>query len=164
VVSLLEFEGADAWSKVIEAETDKDLTSIRLGSQAISRDEAVKSAQIVASAIAQTKLQSLENNSLSDIQNWRNQDEILVQKLRTVLTTAGPVSIDPNATGVYATHLVAAAVVEGLSKGSNIQQLFDRMVATLKSMHDKNPSWGPLHVRYPGNLAPHRAYYDYNLM
>jgi hypothetical protein len=33
-----------------------------------------------------------------------------------------------------------------------------RMLAALKVMHDRNPSWGPLYVAHPGDLAAHRAW------
>jgi hypothetical protein len=60
--------------------------------------------------------------------------------------------------GVFAAHAVAAAVTAALAASSDTTQLFDRMVALLKLMHDRNASWGPLFVRHPGNVARDVAY------
>ena len=38
--------------------------------------------------------------------------------------------------------------------------VFNRMINILKSMHDKNPAWGPLFVEHPGNLTRHFLSYD----
>ncbi len=50
--------------------------------------------------------------------------------------------------------MVAASVVEGLATTSTgeIGTIFNRMISILKSMHDRNPSWGPLFVQHPGNI------------
>ena len=34
-----------------------------------------------------------------------------------------------------------------------IPVIFDRMLGLLKVMHDANPSWGPLYVVHPGDVA-----------
>jgi len=156
-VKLLSFNGASDWSEVIEAETNKDLSEIRFGEVKISPEDAKNSANIVASVIAKTKLESLENHALSEIQNWRNEDELIVQELRSHLTMG---TLLPNdfESKVYATHVVAAAVVEALSTDANISLTFDRMVAILKIMHDNNPSWGPLFIAHPGDISPHIVY------
>jgi len=156
-VELLSFDGAKHWSEVIEAETNKDLSEIRLGGIEISAEDAKNSAQIVASVIAKAKLESLENHALSEIQTWRNEDELIVQQLRSHLTMATLLPED-SASEIYATHVVAAAVIEALSNNANIPIIFDRMVAILKSMHDSNPSWGPLFIAHPGDLSPHVVY------
>ena len=156
-VKLLSFSGANDWSDVIETETNKDLSEIRLGGVRISSEDAKNSARIVASVIANAKLESLENHALSEIQNWRNEDELIVQQLRSHLTM-GTLLPEDSASEIYATHVVAAAVTEALSTNANIPIIFDRMVAILKSMHDSNPSWGPLFIAHPGDLSPHVVY------
>jgi hypothetical protein len=68
-VGLLEFDQANEWEKIIEAETDNDLSEIQVEGMIISSNEAKQSAKIVASTIIKTKLMSLENHSLDQIQN-----------------------------------------------------------------------------------------------
>jgi hypothetical protein len=65
-------------------------------------------------------------------------------------------------TGVFAAHLVAAATTTALRQGANIPLLFQRMVDLLKVMNDKNPSFGPLLVRHPGNMVRDRFYIPFN--
>ncbi|MFY0543550.1 hypothetical protein [Brevibacillus sp. H7] len=157
-VRLLEFDGADVWADLIEAETDKDLSVIRLGRKIVTPEEARRSASIVASVVVHAKMQSLDNHALGEIQNWCNQDESIVAQLRALLSSEGPLSTDDYTRGFYAAHVVAAAVVEAVSKGARIPVIFERMLAVLKSMHDANPSWGPLYVVHPGNLLPDTVY------
>lgn len=156
-VGRLKFDQAGDWGKVIEAETDKDLSGIWLEGRAVSADAAKQSAKVVASAIMGTKLESLENHSLDQIQNWRNKDEQIVAALRPLLTTAGSLS-DEYSSGFYAAHVVAAAVTEAIAKDADSDVIFDRMVTLLKAMHDKNPSWGPLFVKHPGDIVRHMIY------
>ncbi|MFO0902461.1 MAG: hypothetical protein U0939_05635 [Pirellulales bacterium] len=154
---LLDFDDAKHWADAIEGEVDKDIAQIRLNGVAVSVDKAKKSAAIVASAIAQSKLASLEHHALLDIQNWRNEDEQIVNDLTGVLTNsiALPAAVE---TGFYAAHLVAAGVVASLKQGANLPQVFSRMTEMLKRMHDRNPSWGPLLVNRPGSVTRHFAY------
>jgi hypothetical protein len=157
VVKRLSFSGAADWSKVLEAETDKDVTTIRVGWTVIERDDAKKSAEIVAETLMQSKMQALENHSLVDIQDWRDQDEQIVRDIRPVLSTVCQ-SPEAYVRGFYAAHVVAAAVMEGLSKDADLPVIFDRMQLILKIMHDANPSWGPLYVTHPGNMSSIKAY------
>jgi hypothetical protein len=156
-VRLLVFDGAAAWADVIEKETDKDLQSITVDGRAITPEAAKLSAKIVAQTIVQTKLRSLEDQALGHIQNWHNEDEEIIQQLRPYLTStatlpAGLVS------AAYAAHVVAAAVTQAIGEHANIPMIFDRMTMILKTLHNANPSWGPLFVVHPGNMAAHRAY------
>jgi phosphoglycolate phosphatase-like HAD superfamily hydrolase len=153
-IRLLSFDGAAQWGNLVEAETDRDLAPIRLAGILVSQEVAKKSAEIVAGAIAATKMSVLGNHALIDIQDWRNRDEEIVQKLQTVLTTTTPLSIEL-AAGTFAAHVVSATVTAGLSAGANIDVLFSRMVTVLKAMHDKNPSWGPLFVAHPSTISRH---------
>ncbi|MFB3765293.1 MAG: hypothetical protein ACE14P_08600 [Methanotrichaceae archaeon] len=162
VVRLLNFSRANEWALAIEAETDKDMTTIQLGSDntVIMPDDAKRSAGIVAGCLSQTKMICLNNHALGDIQNWSDNDEYLVKQIRSVLRTTDPLPELFNK-GFYAAHVVAAAITEALfgdSDNSDIPLLFARMISALKMLHDKNPSWGPLYVRHPGNVVPLKAY------
>ncbi|TWH46754.1 hypothetical protein [Sporomusa sp. KB1] len=152
-VGLLNFSGADNWAKIIEAETNKDLSEINIAGEKINVEDARESTKIVASTIMRTTLQSLENHNLAQIQNWYNQDENITNYLRSLLITDNPLPIDYKQ-NIYATHVVAAAVMAALVKDADIPSIFKRMQAILKTMHDGNPSWGPLYVQYSGNIVP----------
>lgn len=158
VVSLLSFTGHAKWSRLILDETTKDLGRIVIAGREITPDVARQSARAVAKTLVQYKAESLEHHSLGDIQNWRDKDELRVRTLRVALRTAVQLPADTLA-DTYAAHAVAAGVIESLSDGSQIPQVFARMIAALKAMHDKNPSWGPLFVTHPGSIRRDRAYY-----
>ncbi|WP_440955608.1 hypothetical protein ACSAZK_01160 [Methanosarcina sp. Mfa9] len=157
VIRRLFFTGAEEWAKAIEAETDKDLRTIRLGMTIISAEDAKKSADIVAEVLVNTKMKSLENHALGEIQNWRDHDEGIVEELRTLLMKLSSLPAH-FAEGIYAAHVVAAAVTAALAKDADVSIIFDRMLGMLKTMHDANPSWGPLYVEHPGNLSSIRTY------
>jgi len=159
VIRRLNFKKAERWAIAIEAETDKDLTTIQLGSDkiVIDSDEAKRSASIAAACLTQTKMACLNNHALGDIQNWSDKDEKIVKQVRSVIRTTGPLPEHYNK-GFYAAHVVAAAVIEALFGSSDISVLFKRMINMLKMQHDENPSWGPLYVRHRGNMVPLKAH------
>lgn len=157
VVRLLSFDGAEDWANVIEAETDKDVVTIRVGWDVVEPSVAKKSAEIVAATLVRGKMEHLDNHSLGDIQDWANNDEDITNQCRVILTQVSDLP-ESFKKGFYAAHVVAAAVIEALSKGSDISLVFDRMLGILKIMHDSNPSWGPLFVRHPGDLFAERSY------
>src|SRR5262245_56790914 len=112
-VRMLEFAGASDWADVIEGETEKDLATIRLAGQTVPPKVAKKSAEIVARAIVTHPMSSLENHALGEIQNWRDEDEAIVEQLRVSLTTSNPVPPNlPNK--IFAAHLVASATTAAL--------------------------------------------------
>ena len=158
VVSLLAFTGKTKWSRAILDDTTKDVTRIIIAGREITPDVARQSAKVVAKTLVQYKAVSLEHHALGEIQNWRDKDELRVRTLRVALRTAVQVPADMLAQ-TYAAHAVAAGVIETIADGSQIPQVFARMLAVLKAMHDKNPSWGPLFVTHPGTVRRDRAYY-----
>ena len=162
VVRLLDFSKADEWAMAIEGETDKDLTSIELGSSksVITPDEAKRAADTVASCLVKTKMTCLDNHAFGEIQNWKDSDEKLVKKIRSILKISDPLP-ELYDNGVYAAHVVAASIVEALQGNTSVPEIFERMISILKTLHDKNPSWGPLYVRHSGDIVPLRAYIQY---
>lgn len=156
-VRLLEFDQAGQWADLIEQETAADLGTISVTGRTITAAQAKQSAEIVATTIAGMKLQSLEQHSLGEIQNWRNHDEEINQHLRGLLSRAEslPKSLE---SGMYGAHVVAAGVTAALAGDGPLQVIFDRAKSLLKMMHDANPSWGPLFVLHPGNLVRHPTY------
>jgi hypothetical protein len=156
-VRLLSFDGAAVWANLIEQETDKDVGKIRLAGISVSKQVAKQSAEVVAGVIASQKCKSLNGHALIEIQDWRNKDEDIIGNLHKVLTTTVPLAVEL-ASGVFAAHVVSAAVTAALADGANIPVLFGRMLAILKIMHDKNPSWGPLFILHPSTISRHHAF------
>ncbi len=151
-VRLLLFSGSTAWANAIAAETDKDAGTIVLAGTHFTLAHAKKAAAVVAGTIAMTRLDALDGHAFAEIQNWRDHDEDVVAELRPMLTAAvnAPVSFSSDA---YAAHVVSAAVVLALEGAAPIARLFARMLAVMEAMHDANPSWGPLYVVHPGDIA-----------
>jgi hypothetical protein len=151
-VRLLKFKDAAAWAGALTQETDRDAAKVVLAGVHVTTANAKKSAAVVARAIAVGQLDSLDGHALADIQNWRDRDEALVAKLADPLTMAVELP-ERYAAGTYAAHVVAAAVMSALREPNAIPVIFDRMLGVLKLMHDANPSWGPLYVVHPGDVA-----------
>ncbi|MEO8676794.1 MAG: hypothetical protein ABI569_14555 [Casimicrobiaceae bacterium] len=152
VVRLLKFKQAGAWADALTKETDRDAAKVVLGGVTVTTANAKKSAAVVAQTIAAGKLNTLDGHAFSDIQNWADKDDALVAKLTDPLTMA--VDLPARyAGGTYAAHVVAAAVMSALRTPQAIPVIFDRMLGLLKVMHDANPSWGPLYVVHPGDVA-----------
>jgi len=92
-----------------------------------------------------------------------------VRALRATLRGGGALPAR-YAKGTYAAHVVAAAVVEAAAGAGSvtrraegegvggIPRLMTRMRKALKTMHDRNPSWGPLYVAQPGDVVMRRAW------
>lgn len=159
-VGHLEFADAKVWAKVIADETQRDLTTIWLDGKTVPPDVARLSAEIVAATIVTHPMAALEHHAFGEIQNWRDEDEDIVETLRGTLTTANPLPAQLT-TGVFAAHLVAAATTTAVGTGGNLALLFRRMLDLLQAMHDRNPTFGSLRVRHPGNLSRGRAYIPY---
>ncbi|MED1794158.1 hypothetical protein P4V54_15865 [Brevibacillus nitrificans] len=156
-VRLLQFDNAAEWAEALQEETDKDHSGILLGRTSLDVETAKKSAAIVARTITNARLNSLEGHALGQIQNWQNHDEKIVRDIRTHFSESQAVH-DCVVSGMYAAHVVAAAVTASIAGEVPISDAFSRMTTLLKTMHDANPSWGPLYVRHRGDLSPHRAY------
>jgi hypothetical protein len=156
-VRLLEFRRREVWATEIETETRKDFGPLEISGIDISFSAAKEMARAVARAIVNTPTSSLEHTALGDIQNWRDSDEETVRELQGALSgKIAPERVIGD--GIYAAHVVAAAVTSAISANTDVNSVFQRMVITLKLMHDKNPSWSPLFVAAPGSLRPHLAY------
>jgi len=152
VVRRLKFKNATAWADALVKETDRDAAKVVLGGMHVTTVNAKKSAAVVAQTIASQKLNTLDGHAFDEIQNWRDRDETLIANLTDPLTMA--VDLPARyAGGTYAAHVVAAAVMSALKTPQAIPVIFDRMLGLLKVMHDANPSWGPLYVVHPGDVA-----------
>ncbi len=155
-VRLLDFSDAGAWASAIEAETMRDVQTIRLAGITVTVAQAKSMAKAVAKAIVETPMASLEQTALGEIQNWHDSDEETVASLRDNLRNPGPLAANLSG-GFFAAHVVAAAVTLSIAEG-NVATVQTRMIGLLKKMHDSNPAWGPLFIRHPGNIKRHRTY------
>ncbi|MBA4095237.1 MAG: hypothetical protein C0484_00510 [Rhodospirillum sp.] len=153
-VRLLSFSGAPDWADLIERETEKDVTRIKIGKSPISLDRAKQSCEIVAKTLGASRMSSLNQHAFIDIQDWRDEDEDIVQALQAAMLSNAPISAS-HETGVYAAHVVAAAAVTALSGKATVATVFARMLDVLKRMHESNPSWGPLFIAHPGDIGRH---------
>ncbi len=154
-VRRLSFAQRRRWAAAIEAETDKDAGSIRLAGHTVTAAKAKRVAAVVAQAIADTPLLALEKRSLRGIQDWHDTDEAIATALRPVLASGGTaIPANPGGT-IYATHVVAAAVIAAALGDATPATLFASMIGMLKAMHDHNPSWGPLFVGHRGDSGRH---------
>jgi hypothetical protein len=156
-VRLLEFSDHIKWADVIRQETLKDLKPIKLAGRTVTAAQAEKSAEVVAKSIVTTRLRSLENTAFIQIQNWRNSDEAISDRLRKILTSSSPVPANFGS-DAFAAHAVAAAVTAALAGESTIPAIQSRMITMLGFMHDHNASFGPLFVTHPSNIAAHFDY------
>jgi len=163
-VALLPFSQHTAWSDVVATETNKDVQTIVLDGRTVSPQEARESARRVADAIVNTKARSLEDHALGEIQTWRDSDEQKISVVRHALVTTEDLPEGQGPSRIFATHVVAAAVMESLANGNDLPVVFDRMVSILNKMHAQNPVWGPLFVRHPGNIARDLAYVPHRLL
>lgn len=153
VVARLRFAGAAAWAEALCRELDRDcLGPLWLEGVPCDVDLAYASAAQVAAAVADRPLAALEGHALSEIQNWRDEDEQIAATLGEALMRGGdaPREIPGDA---YAAHVVAAAVTRAAA-GGDPRRLHARMLAALADMHARNPSWGPLKIVHPGDIAP----------
>lgn len=153
-VALLAFDGATEYADAMRQEVEKDESDIKIDGQALSGDDARKSAQIVAKAVLTTRFENLENHSILDIQNWGDQDQAIADQLEIALTTLNvkQALLDDD---FFATHAMAAAVQASLKADADLASIFDRMVFVLKQMHGNNPTWGPLNIRHRGDVHRH---------
>lgn len=150
LVRNLNFKDAAVWGDIIERESQKDtgkyvyIKDVRTGQrQAIDAKMAAQSAKLAGLTIANSKLKALENHSLHDIQDWTDQDQKIADEIATALRETGKLPTQYGGQAFYAAHVVSAATTEALKTGSNIQQIFDRMVQFLDEMHLGNAAWQP---------------------
>lgn len=147
VVSKLSFSGAKEWSDAIRAEAKKDLGTLYLVDSRtgyyypLSQKNALLSVEIVADVIMNTKMKSLENHSIKEIQDWTNDDQKMVDALALLMRQGKPLTADYMNSGCYAAHVVAAAVQEALKANTSVPVFFGRMIEFLDVMHQYNKIW-----------------------
>lgn len=179
VAKRLHFHDAAAWSQTISKETQKDNATLSLADQngnlspfPVSFAEAVASTDVVAQVIMQSKLTTLQNHALQELQDWTDHDQAIVDNLNSILRTSGHLPASLQGPGFYAAYVVAAATQSALQHGANIPTLFREMQSFLATMHLANPTWSKTPTgqsmalleqglkgvgKRVGNLTPHKV-------
>ena len=153
-----EFDHNNDWRKLLTEEVDLDVPDghVWLGGAMYSKDVVRDTANLAALAIMNDRIAALENHRITEIQNWTNDDNRIVQLLGTQVFMGGhalpPVLHD----GVYAAHGVSAAIMVSLLDGrARAHQA--RMVEMLGAMHRSNVAWTGLEFAHSGALLPQHA-------
>lgn len=161
VASLLTFKDAAVWSDTITKETNKDRRTLYLVDEngtyyrfPVSLDQAIASTKVVAQTIMQTKLASLQYHSLQELQDWKDSDQAIVNKLVAILKNNGSLPKELTGQGFYAAYVVASATQAALERNADITNIFIEMRNFLTAMHLQNPTWSTT----PTNAS--RAYLD----
>src|SRR5579862_227456 len=151
VVKRLNFQNAADWSQTITTETQKDNGTLSLSNQdgslspfPVSFDQAVASADVVAQVIMQSKLTTLQGYALQELQDWKDQDQTIVDNLVSTLNVDGHLPTNLQGPGFYAAYVVAAATQAALQNGADLPTLFNEMQSFLASMHLQNPTWSQM--------------------
>lgn len=149
VVEGLRFKGAAPWASVLRREIWRDVAG-----EPDCRT-ALDAAALVAEIVAEQPRVALAGHSLSEIQNWSDDDEARAQLMARRLamgewTTRG---LDD---ATYAAHVVAGAILAATAWGRP-RVLQRGMELVLAQMHASNPSWGPLAVVHPGDSTRRAA-------
>lgn len=148
------FKSAEHWGRAIDTLLNDNGGVVVCGNVRVDTTTARRSAAIIAEVLPRTPLQALERHALADIQEWYDDDEEAVAELQQCLRPGHPLN-DALAGGYYAAHVVSATIGAALRNGAYLPALFTAMVGLLKEMHDTNPSWGPMYVVHPGDIARH---------
>jgi hypothetical protein len=154
---LLTFDGAARWGTALFAEVEKDFGEMSLGGRQVGKDEAMRSAQIVAETLVHAKWPALEDHALSEIQNWKNEDQQIADSIGKDLVNPGSPTSYVYSREYYAAHAVAGAVTQAVAGKACVKTIFDGMVKVLKQMHDRNPQWGSQSVVRRVEFARHQV-------
>jgi hypothetical protein len=148
VVKRLSFKDAADWSQTITTETQKDNGDLSFVDQngnsqpfPVSFNVAVASADVVAQVIMQSKLDTLQGHSFQELEDWKDQDQTIVDQLVNILRSDGSLPSSLQGPGFYAAYVVAGSVQAGLEGGSDVSTIFSEMQSFLATMHSENPIW-----------------------
>lgn len=152
VMRLLNFSQSHEWADALEFEVQKDRDpNLRMGEvdYAVEIEEYtiripwIRSyIKVLAKTIVTTKLDSLGSQSLLDLNSWSDKDEKISQDYQKLFREKTEVEELPKfPEGLYAGHVVSAAIVESFKSGSNPAKMFKMMIGALRSMHLTNPLW-----------------------
>jgi hypothetical protein len=113
-----------------------------------------KTVEIVVEKVAFSRLKSLGNHSLSEINTWTNRDQVLVERIVDDLLKGEIPHLrkGPDEQEVYAAHIVAAATI-ALTNKPDIQSITDLAHKSLANLYKTNPVWGGFPVAYRSDVG-----------
>jgi len=152
-LKLCSFDQGEQWRDEIMAEVAKDeaATGILLGDHEFTIAEVKAAAEIVTTAILTDSQEALQDHALIEIQDWRQSDQQIVEMLAAMSFLGNASPEQSTLTGVYAAHVVSAAISSALITG-DLKSSHTRMVEIAAAMHRHNPSWSNLHVATAGDF------------
>ena len=123
-------------------------------------NEMRKTVEIVANTIAFTPLKSLEDNSLSDINTWTLDDEIITNDIANDFLDDREPSLSNlgNYYGkvIYPTYLLSAAIIAS-AKSGNIEDITKCAISVLEKSHARNPVWRGFPIRFRSEMNIHSS-------
>ena len=165
----LNYDIAKLWADVIEEiiqdriESNEELVLIHTTPYsdyqtiAFPFNEMRKTVEMVANTIAFTPLKSLEGNSLSDINTWTLDDEIITNDNNYFLNGREPsLSNLGNGKVIYPTYLLSAAVIACANSG-NIEDITKSAISILGKSHQRNPVWRGFPIRFRSEMNIHSS-------
>jgi hypothetical protein len=119
----------------------------------------LKTVEIVAKTIGFTKLNSLGNHSLSELNTWKNRDQILVQRIASdfIENKLPYLEKGPDKQSVYATHIVSAATVALVKNPTAISNITTLAIQSLNELYKNNPVWNGFPVLSRSDFSKHYA-------
>jgi hypothetical protein len=151
VVSKLSFSLASIWSEIIRKQVEADLlgrsfqiVEERCGAHfpfPVDMASAMLSADVVADAMVDSKLDALGGHSLREIQNWTNHDQKIVDFIGPLMSKGRTLPETFPTFEYNAIHVLSAAMQESFKHFANVQLLFNSMIRTLGKI-DKNGGSG----------------------
>jgi hypothetical protein len=125
----------------------------------IPLESMLKTVGILVEKIAFTRLKSIGNHSLSEINSWTNRDQVLVHRIATELlhlqeNELPDLSAGPDKQEVYSAHVVAAAAL-AIVKKPEIPLITGLAVRSLYELYKSDPLWSGLPVWYRSDAEKH---------
>jgi hypothetical protein len=119
----------------------------------------LKTVEILVEKIAFTRLRSIGNHSLSEINSWTNRDQVLAHRIATELlhlqeNELPDLSTGPDKQEVYSAHVAAAAVLAVVKK-PEIPLITDLAIRSLCELYKLDPVWSGLPVWYRSDTEKH---------
>lgn len=101
-----------------------------------------RTTKIVAKTLCHTRLETLENHSLSEINTWADNDELISVRIAGELINNKEPSLESQEgeTEVYPAHIVSGAIY-ALMETADITMISDLSVSALSKFYDKHDVW-----------------------
>ena len=98
--------------------------------------------KIVAKTLCQGRLETLENHSLSEINTWADNDELISVRIADELIDNKEPSLESHEgeTEVYPAHIISGAIY-ALMENTNISLITNLSISALSKYYDKHDTW-----------------------